>query len=171
VTVQAQYTTGVGVAGGALLTGTPGALVKNWTVTAQLTTGSGLPVTPIYLSSLGRIGATGSVRASTTGASTDDIPSGYYLNPAAYTAPAEGEWGNAGRNSATGPSQFELNAGVTRTFTWGQRLNLDFRLDITNLLNRVTFSAIDTSIGSPTFGLPTFANNMRKIQSTFRLRF
>ena len=46
VTAQFQYTTGVGVAGGALLDGFTGALFKGWTLTSQLTTGSGLPLTP-----------------------------------------------------------------------------------------------------------------------------
>ena len=49
VTAQFQYTSGVGVAGGALIDGLKGALLKGWTVTSQLTTGSGLPFTPVYL--------------------------------------------------------------------------------------------------------------------------
>ena len=47
-TAQVQYTTGVGVAGGGLLDGVKGTLFKGWTVTAQLNTGSGLPLTPVY---------------------------------------------------------------------------------------------------------------------------
>ena len=49
MTAQVQYTTGVGVGGGALVDGVKGALFKGWTVTSQLTTGSGLPFTPVYL--------------------------------------------------------------------------------------------------------------------------
>ncbi len=41
----------------------------------------------------------------------------------------------AGRNSARGPAQFGLNAGITRTFPWGSRLNMDWRIDATNVLN------------------------------------
>ena len=52
VTAQFQYTTGVGVAGGALLTGVKGALFKGWTITSQLNAGSGLPLTPIALTSV-----------------------------------------------------------------------------------------------------------------------
>jgi hypothetical protein len=171
MTVQVQYTTGVGVSGGALLTGVAGALVKGWTMTAQLTTGSGLPVTPVFLTSVPGTGFTGSVRASLTGVDPDEIAEGYYLNPAAYTAPAPGTWGNAGRNSITGPAQFGLNAGITRTFLFGQRFNLDWRIDATNVLNRVTYSGLNMLAGSPQFGLPNRANTMRKIQSTARLRF
>ena len=85
--------------------------------------------------------------------------------------PRPGRWGSAGRNSITGPAQFGLNAGVTRTFLWGSRLNLDWRIDATNVLNRVTYSGVNTIVGSPQFGLPNRANTMRKIQTSLRLRF
>ena len=108
--------------------------------------------------------------ASLTGVSTN-APAGYYLNPAAYTAPAAGEWGNAGRNSARGPKQFVANAGITRTFPWGSRINLDYRIDATNVLNSVTFSSVNTLIGNQQFGLPSAANEMRRIQTSLRMRW
>jgi hypothetical protein len=100
-----------------------------------------------------------------------DEPDGYYLNPAAYTTPPPGEWGNAGRNSGRGPAQFTLNAGITRTFPWGSRMNLDYRIDATNVLNRVTYSGVNTLIGNSQFGLPNATNQMRKITTSLRLRF
>jgi hypothetical protein len=71
----------------------------------------------------------------------------------------------------TGPAQFSLNAGIARTFPWGDRLNLDWRIDATNVLNRVTYAAVNALVGSPQFGLPTRANAMRKLQTSLRLRF
>jgi trimeric autotransporter adhesin len=171
VTAQFQYTTGVGVAGGALLTGLKGALFKGWTITSQLNAGSGLPLTPIVLNSVAGTAVIGTLRADLTGASDDTLPAGFYANPAAYRVPAVGQWGTAGRNSVTGPAQFGLNAGVTRSFPWGSRLNLDWRVDATNILNRVTYSSVNTIVGSQQFGLPNRANTMRKIQTSLRLRF
>lgn len=168
---EVQYTTGMGVAGGGLIDGLRGRLLKGWTVLAQLNAGSGLPQTPIYLTTVPGTGVTGTVRAALTGAPVDDIPRGYYANPAAYTAPAPGQWGNAGRNSITGPAQFSLNGGLSRSFLLNNRLTLDWRLDATNLLNRVTYSSINVIVGSPQFGLPIQANTMRRLQTTARLRF
>ena len=170
ITANFQYTTGVGVAGGALVNGWRGALLKNWTLTGQLTTGSGLPLTPFYLSAVPGTGYTGAIRASLTGASTD-APAGHYLNSAAYTAPAPGTWGDAGRNSARGPGQFAFNAGITRTFPWGSRMNLDYRIDATNVLNTVVFTGVNTLIGNSQFGLPNNANQMRRIQTSLRMRW
>ena len=78
---------------------------------------------------------------------------------------------DAGRNSIRGPRQFALDASVSRVFRLRGRLNLEWRVASTNVLNRVTFATINTVIGSPQFGLPTVANSMRRVQSTFRLRF
>src|SRR4029077_7406313 len=87
LTGQVQYTTGMGASGGSLLDGWKGKLVKGWTITGQLTTGSGLPFTPVYLAPVPGTGVVGSLRPSLSGASLD-APSGSYLNPAAYVAPA-----------------------------------------------------------------------------------
>ena len=171
MTAQFQYATGVGVSGGTLLDGVKGSLFKGWTMMGQLTTGSGLPLTPVYLTSVAGTGVTGTIRPDATGASTEAVSSDFYVNPAAYTAPAPGRCGNAGRNSITGPAQFALNAGITRTFLFGSRLNLDWRIDATNVLNRVTYSGVSTIVGSPQFGLPNRANTMRRVQTSLRLRF
>jgi hypothetical protein len=170
MTAQVQYTTGVGLQGGSLLDGWRGSLFKGWTLTAQLTSGSGLPITPYYLTTTPGTGFAGAVRASFKGVSTD-APAGYYLNPEAYVAPAPGAWGTAGRNSARGPRQFGVNAGITRSFPWGSRYNLDWRVDATNVLNSVTYTTVHTLLGDPLFGLPELTNQMRKITTTLRLRF
>src|SRR5262249_37809232 len=126
LTAQLQYTSGVGVAGGSLIDGIRGALFKGWTVTSQLTSGSGLPLTPIYLTSVPGTGVTGTIRADLTGAPTD--ASGFYANPVAFAPPSAGHWGTAGRNSIRGPAQFSLNASLGRSFLWGDRLTLDWRI-------------------------------------------
>jgi hypothetical protein len=147
------------------------AFLRNWVFTSQLTLGSGLPSTPLYLTSFAGTGLTGALRASYTGVPVEDAPPGFYVNPAAFAAPPAGEWGNAGRNSITGPAQFSLNAGVTRTFLLSNRWSLDWRIDATNVMNRVTYSGLNTIVGSPQFGLPNRANAMRKLMSSLRMRF
>ena len=170
LTATVQYTTGMGLAGGTLLDGWKGKLYKGWTLTGQLNTGSGLPFTPVVFAPIGVTGVTGALRPSFTGASTS-APDGYYLNPAAYTSPPSGQWGDVGRNSATGPVQFNFNAGITRTFQFSERVSFDWRLDATNVLNRVTYTGVNAILGGTQFGLPSLTNTPRKIQSTMRLRF
>jgi len=170
LTAQLQYTSGAGVSGGGMLDSAAAKFLRGWTITTQLTAGSGFPLTPIYPTSVPGTGVTGSLRANVTGVASDP-PDGYYANPLAYVTPAPGQFGNAGRNSITGPRQFSMDASIGRTFMWGDRLNLDWRLNATNILNRVTFAAVNTFVGSTQFGLPTTANPMRKVQASIRLRF
>jgi len=171
LTLQTQYTSGVGVRGGALLGGWKGALFKQWTFVSQLNVGSGLPQTPVYFAAVRGTGVTGNLRPDVTGASIDAAPPGLFLNPASYRAPAPGQWGNAGRNSITGPSQFALNGSLGRSFQLRDRYTLDLRLDATNVLNHVTFKSWNTTVNNAQFGLPKSVDPMRSVQTTLRLRF
>ncbi len=165
------YTTGMGLSGGGLATGKLAGLLKEWTVAAQTNTGTGLPLTPVFLRAVPGTGVTGSIRPDATGASVYAAPPGFFLNPSAYTSPAAGRWGNAGRNSITGPRLFVLNASLARTFRSNDRLSYDFRVEAANALNYVTFPSWNTVVGNAQFGLPTIANPMRSVQVIVRARF
>lgn len=172
---QIQYTTGMGMGGGTLLTGWRGRAFKEWTVLAQFSAGSGLPETPIYLAAVPGTGVTGTIRPNLTGAPIHVLSDGRFLNAAAYTAPAAGQWGNASRDSITGPGTFSLNGSLARTFRLKAPFNLDVKLDAQNLLNHAVYTGYNTTINSTgtntTFGLPTAVNGMRTVQITGRLRF
>jgi len=173
VAVQMQYSTGVGVAGGALLSGWRGLLLKEWTIATQINVASGRPLSPYYPLGIGGTGITG-IRPNYTGASLYDAPPGLFLNPAAFAAPPLGQWGNAGRDSIIGPNQFTMTASMGRSFTVGDRHSIDLRFDATNPLNHVTFPNWNTTVtfpASPLFGLPSSANQMRVIRANLRLRF
>jgi hypothetical protein len=167
LTLQTQYSSGVGVHGGALLRGWKGAAFKGWTLTSQINAGSGLPASPIYAVAVVGTGVTGSIRPDATGVSVQAAPPGRHLNPAAYAAPQAGHWGTAGRNSIVGPAQFTMNASLGRTFAE----NLDLRFDSTNVLNHVAYPSWNTVVSSSQFGLPSTANAMRSLQATLRWRF
>ena len=169
--LQAQYTSGQGLGGGALMTGWRGRVLKEWTVLTQIVAGTGLPQTPIYLAAVPGAGVTGTIRPDLTGASIYHATTGLYLNAAAYTAPQPGQWGRAGRNSIDGPSQFTLNASLARTFRPSGRISLDARVDATNLLNHGVFTSWISTVNSTQFGLPAAANPMRSLETTLRMRF
>ncbi|HWE51356.1 MAG TPA: carboxypeptidase regulatory-like domain-containing protein [Bryobacteraceae bacterium] len=171
VSASAQYTTGMGVSGGTLLDGWKGTLYKEWTFLTQANIGSGLPETPTLGQAIPGTGFTSILRPNFTGAPLYQAPSGLFLNPASFGIPAAGQWGNAGRDTITGPSQFTLNASVSRTFRVSDRFNMDLRVDANNALNHVSYQNYVTVVGSPLFGLPGIAGQMRQIQTTLRLRF
>jgi hypothetical protein len=170
VSVDAQYTTGVGIMGGTLLDGIWGRIYRDWTITGVLNAGSGLPATPVSFRVVPGTGTVG-VRPSLTGEPIAPVDSGSYANPAAFVAPDPGTWGDAGRNSIRGPATFGFDLTVARVFRLHRRRTLEARVAATNVLNRVTFTAIDRIITSPQFGRPTSANQMRRVQLLFRFGF
>ena len=139
-----QYTTGMGIGGGTLLSGWRGALFKEWTFTTTITAGSGLPLTPIYL----RRGAghrrhrhhpAGLHRRASLRRAGRLVPESRGLRRAACRA------NGAMRAAIPSPArcQFTLNASLARTFRLNDRLNLDLRFDATNALNHVTFHELE----------------------------
>jgi hypothetical protein len=157
--------------GRTLMSGWRGRLLKEWTVSSQITAGTGLPETPIFLATVPGTGVTGTIRPDLTGAPIYSAPAGYHLNVSAFSAPAAGAWGTARRDSITGPDQFTLNGSMSRTLRLRNPFNLDVRIDANNLLNHGAFTAWNTVVNSTTFGLPESANSMRSLQGTARLRF
>ncbi len=176
VNLTAQYTSGEGLGGGTLMSGWHGRLLKEWTIQSTLSVGTGLPETPTYAIAVPGTGYTGIIRPSLTGASiyTSGVT---HLNAAAYTAPAAGQWGTAGRDSITGPNQFSLNSELSRTFRPHGKLFLDLTITGNNVLNHPTFSAWnaawdDASLANAElFGRPASANGMRSVDTELRLRF
>jgi hypothetical protein len=167
-----QYTSGQGIGGGSLMEGWRGTVLKEWTFLTSITAGSGLPETPLYFATVPGTANTCCIRANFTGAGVHIQSGNQYLNPGAFTAPTLGQWGNAGRNSITGPDQFSLNSSLARTFRLTSRYNLFISAAATNTLNNVTFTSYNNSVNNAAlFGTPTSANAMRSIQLTGRLRF
>jgi trimeric autotransporter adhesin len=164
-----QFSTGQGARGGGLTKGFKGALLKDWTITTNLTLASGAPLTPTVLSqALGGTGIIGPLRAEYTGEPLY-LPDGS-LNKNAFEVPT-GFYGNAGRNIITGPMLFTMNASAGRIIRLGERRSADLRFDSTNVLNHVSFNSWNTAVNSTQFGLPTGAGAMRSLRATLRFRF
>jgi hypothetical protein len=171
LSVKAQYTSGQGLEGGTLMGGWPGRLLKEWTVLANLSAGTGMPETPIYLEAVPGTGFTGTIRPSVTGSPIAVSRGRVHLNAAAYMAPSAGTWGDAPRDSITGPAQLSLDSSLERTFRPTSKLNLTARVDATNVLNHAAYSGWITTINSTQFGLPASVNAMRSLQTSVRLKF
>jgi hypothetical protein len=169
--LQAQYTSGQGLEGGTLMSGWRGRILKEWTLQSTAAVATGLPETPIYPAAVPGTGFANIIRPSTTGASIYSAANGSHLNAAAYTAPAAGQWGTAGRDSIIGPGQVTLNSSLARTFRPRGKYFLDVRVDSTNSLNHPAITGWNTIVGNEQFGLPLNASAMRSLQTTVRLRF
>jgi len=148
---------------------------RNWTLSGSALFENGTPLTARILGNLSNIAGTGVVgsgRAAATGLPVED-GSGYF-NLAAFTAPAPGQLGDAGRNTIPGPWSWSLNAAFGRYFTIGgegSRKRIELRLETTNTLNHVNITNVNTVVGSTQYGLATAAGAMRTSDINVRFRF
>ena len=111
----------------------------------------------------------GSGRPDSTGL---DIHSGRgFFNLLAFTLPAAGAYGNAGKNTIPGPGRFSLNLSAGRSFNFQERRQIEFRVEANNALNTVNITRYGTTINASNYGLATAAAGMRTMTAQLRFRF
>ena len=75
-----------------------------------------------------------------------------WLNPAAFSLPAAGTFGNCGRNTIYGPNFLNVDFSVRKVTKVGESRNLEFRAEFFNVFNHPAFAEPDTTLGTPGFG-------------------
>jgi hypothetical protein len=80
-----------------------------------------------------------------------------WFNPAAFTAPYPGTFGDVGRDTLTGPGLSELDLGLAKSTTIHERLRAQFRAEFFNVLNHSNFTTPNPVVYSsgPTPKTPT----------------
>jgi hypothetical protein len=142
--------------------------LKDWTLQAPVSWGTGTPRTATVNGDYSGVGLVSGERAEATGLPVN-AGSGYF-NTAAFALPAPGTFGNAGRDTITGPDSFSFNANMSRTIQLKERKSLEIQINSNNILNHPVPSAFGTVVGSNTFGVLSNMGGMRTISGTIRFR-
>jgi len=120
------------------------AVVGGWALSGIFNFEGGLPFTPYYLNSPTVLNSPIYDRPNQIGDPHVAHPNqNEWYNPAAYTDPAQYTFGNAGRNSLTGPGLGLVDLSLTKSFTITETTHLDLKWDAFNALNR-------ENLGQPT---------------------
>ena len=102
-----------------------------------------------------------------------------YFNPAAFIVPANGTYGNVGRDTLRGPGSATVDFAVLKNAAVTERMKLQFRAELFNVLNRPNFSTPNTVVfssadggTSPTAGVITATSTTsRQIQFGVKVLF
>jgi hypothetical protein len=87
-----------------------------------------------------------------------------WLNPAAYAVPANGAWGNAGRNLVRGPGHWQADMALQKSFAVWEKLSTSFRAEAFNIFNVAQY-------GTPAVALTSSgaSNNLQIVPANFGL--
>ena len=97
----------------------------------------------------------------------DDPSPTHWFDATAYSVPALGTQGNAGRNTVRGPGTQQVNMSLSKRFPIG-RARAEFRAEVFNLLNHDNFGTPDSNISNATVGTITTADDARNLQLGLR---
>src|SRR5262245_26952050 len=183
-----QLPFGNGKAFGSGASGLVDKLIGGWQWNSIFTVNSGFPITP----------QVGSNRSGSGDTRNPDRPNwnpdfkgnailgvegfkknGRYFDHSAFSVPVAGTFGNVGRDQLRGPGMFNVDTSFFKRIPLKERMNLQFRTEIFNVLNHpnfghpnlIVFSGTDIS---PTAGVLTgtaTSGNGRQIQFALRLEF
>ena len=151
---------------------------KDWKTSAILQAQSGFPVTISVFGDTANAGTAlgeNPVRANVTGqpvfgpgthSATKWFSPGAFATPPAYT------FGNASRNSVTGPGMETLDLSVVRSFVLREALRVEARGEFFNALNRTNLGIPNRFVNTAGFGSITEVTTPgREIQLSARLTF
>jgi hypothetical protein len=144
-----------------------------WQISGIFNASSGRPLTPII-----------SFDNSGTGTFSDrpDVAGDPHLrtnevqlfNRGAFKIPPQGSFGDAGRNSLTGPRLVYFDFRVQKEFRLNERIRLAFRWDFFNIFNHPNFDLPSLIVDDPAFGrvnATDLLHGRRKIEAGVRLSF
>jgi hypothetical protein len=156
---------GNGRASASSVTGVVGQIVSGWTVNSIVTLQSGFPQLSYNPSNNGD--TKNPVRPFRNPSFTGPVIVGTpqeWFNPAAFLPPPtnSGFYGNLARDSLVGPGLATWDFSAMKSIPLHERLNLQFRAELFNMLNRANFNTPNLIVFTPSGVSPTAA----KITST-----
>ncbi len=160
------------------------AVLRDWEISSLVTARSGLPVNITVSRKSGDLpdGNSSSQRPDLVPgapiyAATPTING--WFNPAAFSTPAKGTWGNLGRYVARGAGYYEIDSALQKRISIGENRTVSFRAEAFNLLNHPIYGLPSGNSSSATFGRITSILNTgatgtgtpRRVQLALRFDF
>jgi hypothetical protein len=150
-------------------------LLGGWQWSGSFTIASGTPFTPRVLGNFADIarGTSGTLRADVTGqpVTLANPTVAEWFNTAAFVAPPNGQFGDARRNSVSGPRTVDFSMSLNKTVQLGDSKSWEFRIAANNVFNTPQYTGLDTAVNSPTYGRVISAGPTRRVTFSSRFRF
>ncbi len=140
-------------------------ILGGWELSGIATAHTGLPVNITFARSAGsspygyntnqRPNLVPGVPLIPAGGSTPAL----WINPAAFSIPVAGTFGNAGRSIARGPDLYQLDLSLAKVISIKERFRVQFRSDAFNIFNRAQYGQPSGTLMTSQFGAITSTVN------------
>jgi hypothetical protein len=152
-------------------------ILGNWQINNVFSAYSGQPFTPMSSSDQANVGLYLSYEhLNVVPGVSSGLPhksAAEWFNKLAFAEPTYGTFGDAGRNSLSGPAFWNLNTSLFRLFPLGEGRQIEFRAEAYNLLNHVNLGNPNNTIESGTsFGtISSTASTARQLEVAGKFTF
>jgi len=159
-------------------------IFNGWELSGMLRSQSGMPLTITSNGNLQgvNVGSQGGQYANLTGNAYAGQNSFQWLNPAAFTRPPDGSYGNMTRNELRLPGVRNVDVNIVKNFAFTETAKLQFRCEVFNLLNHPQVWGINTgfsgdnpgsgiSVSDANFGQANSYRDARTLQLALRFSF
>lgn len=155
------------------LRGVGGALTKGWQLDSIVTLQSGNPIFGPYMpGDWANVGTRYHERMNRVCDGNSSNPTtAEWFNSSCFVPPEPGTFGNAGRGIIIGPPLHDVDMSLIRNFRVTERLGLQFRWEIFNVLNQGNYDDPGNTYGSPGYDQITTEEPKRIMQFALRLSF
>ena len=148
-------------------------VLGGWQWSSLLNVKSGEPITVglgVYANA-GEID--GPQRPNQTGSALDGKGLNDWINPSAFTVPAQATFGNARQGNVRLPRNTQVDSSLSKDFQIFERFRMQFKMEGINVFNHTEFSSVDNNFypGSTTFGHLNDTLLPRKAQLGLHLLF
>ena len=134
-----------------------------WTLSAIGTTQTGLPFNITITRSNGSVpgdyAVSGEERPNLVPGVSLTPPGGStpeeWVNPAAFSMPANGTFGDLGRNAFRAPGISDVDLALAKDISFTERMKMRFRADAFNVFNRAQYGAPNANLSAANFGVIT----------------
>ncbi|MBV8820340.1 MAG: TonB-dependent receptor, partial [Acidobacteriaceae bacterium] len=146
-----------------------------WELSGIVTMETGLPLNITLGGSQGGNGIPGATnRPNVNGSVAQPHTFGEWFNPAAFSSPALGQWGNLGKGAIRAPGRNNWNLSMFKSFALFERRpgsRLEIRVESFNAWNHTEPNGISTTFSSSNFGQVTSVWDPRVFQLGAKLIF
>jgi hypothetical protein len=152
-------------------------VVGGWQVSGLTRIANGLPINviqPSGPSTAGNLVLTSSVAQRPNLVGNRYLHNGngkQYLDPAAFSIPATGTYGNLHYDDTKGPLFDNWDAALQKNFRIAEKVGVEFRAEMFNVPNHLSPFTVNATLGASTFGQVATATDARTMEFVLRLNF